>query len=263
MQVENVLIQGEPLATLLHAPKDAHTDLLFVHGFTGSKEDLAPVAAILAQSGFRVLTFDHRGNYQSGHTKRADGYSMESLGRDVVELSKYFGLKKPHLLGHSFGGLISQQAIRLSPSNWSSVTLMCSGPGGRLHWLDEPQFNQYSNETKETIWQEIMAPARLGNPKFDLWKERWLATDANATLTYRDHLLKQPSLISDIARFKIPAHVIYGENDDAWPIDVQNQMAKDLGAMVTVLPQLGHCPNEENPEVTAEALASFWRGLTH
>ena len=151
-----------PLATLLHAPKDAHTDLLFVHGFTGSKEDLAPVAAILAQSGFRVLTFDHRGNFQSGHTKRADGYSMESLGRDVVELSKYFGLKKPHLLGHSFGGLISQQAIRLSPSNWSSVTLMCSGPGGRPNWLDEPQFYQYSNETKETIWQEIMAPAQIG-----------------------------------------------------------------------------------------------------
>ncbi|NDD60484.1 MAG: alpha/beta hydrolase, partial [Actinobacteria bacterium] len=52
--------------------------------------------------------------------------------------------------------------------------------------------------------------------------------------------------------------VIYGENDDAWPLEDQNQMARDLNATLTVLPQCGHCPNEDNPPLTAKALAHFW-----
>ena len=255
---ERVLIQGEELAAILYQPKSVKAEVVLVHGFTGSKEDFILIAEFLAANGFKVLTFDNRGQHESAYSKRSDGYSMASLGRDVVEISRHYGLKKPHLLGHSFGGLIAQQAVVLHPETWSSLTLMCSGPGGRDSWLNEPQFKILSNETKEEIWERVLAPDRLEHPRFELLRKRWISSDAESTLIYRDHLIKQKSLIPQIASIGIAAHVIYGENDDAWPLEDQNQMARDLKATLTVLPQCGHCPNEDNPPLTAKALAHFW-----
>jgi pimeloyl-ACP methyl ester carboxylesterase len=121
---------------------------------------------------------------------------MKSLGRDVLELSNYLDLQRPHLLGHSFGGLIAQQATIIDPDNWSSLTLMCSGPGRRADWLKDPQFENLNNETKADIWVRPLEKDRLGNAKFDLWKSRWLASDADSTMTYPDHLRNQASLIT-------------------------------------------------------------------
>ena len=77
-------------------------------------------------------------------------------------------------------------------------------------------------------------------------------------MTFRDHLLNQPSLITEISGLGISFHVIYGENDDAWPIEDQNKMAQDLQARLTVLPCCGHCPNEENRSLLARELVDFW-----
>ena len=60
------------------------------------------------------------------------------------------------------------------------------------------------------------------------------------------------------ARHGLPVHVVYGENDDAWPLAMQDQMARDLDAPVTVIPDAGHCPNEDRPEDTAAVIADFW-----
>jgi pimeloyl-ACP methyl ester carboxylesterase len=56
-------------------------------------------------------------------------------------------------------------------------------------------------------------------------------------------------------------HVVYGENDDAWPLDLQDQMAKDLAAPRTIIKDAGHCPNEDQPEETVKVLANFWSAL--
>ena len=256
---EDVLVQGEPLATFIYQPHEPQSDIVLVHGFTGSKEDFSFIGPLIAERGFRVLTFDNRGQHESGHSKRSDAYSLPSLGRDVIELSRHFKLQKPHLLGHSFGGLVAQQAVALDAQQWKSLTLMCSGPRGHSNWLEDAQFKNLTNETKEEVWEKILAPERLSNPRFELLRKRWIASDATSTMAYRDHLRNEKSLIPEIAKELLLAHVIYGENDDAWPLEEQNQMARDLNALLSVLPGCGHCPNEDNPKITAEALIGFWK----
>ena len=75
------------------------------------------------------------------------------------------------------------------------------------------------------------------------------------------HLENAQPLISELVATKVPMHVVYGENDDAWPLEMQDQMAKDLGAPVTVIKGAGHCPNEDAPEETVKVLTNFWRSL--
>lgn len=255
------LIQSEKLATVLFEPNSPIADVVLVHGFTGSKEDFTEVAEIMAKNNFRVLTFDNRGQHESSHSERVDAYSMASIGKDVIEISNYFKMNKPHLLGHSFGGLISQQAVVQAPHDWKSLTLMCSGPGGQTDWINDPVFDQILTQSMEEVWNKFIDVERKVHPRYEIHKNRWIASDGRSTSIFRDHLNSQPSLIQEIAKLSLPVHVLYGENDDAWPLELQNQMAKDLQSKLTVLPNCGHTPNEDNPQLTAEALMSFWKSI--
>ena len=259
VQKDFISINGGQLATVLKQSSNPIAEVVLVHGFTGSKEDFAKLSDLLAEMNFRVLTFDNRGQHESSHAASSSEYSMQALASDVITLTKHYGFKSPHLFGHSLGGLIAQQATVLEPKLWSSLTLFCSGPGGKPDWFNDPQFMNLSNETKLDIWHSILAPQHTDNPKRELLQKRWLASDANSTVALHNHLRSFESKISEIARLDIPAHVVYGDLDDVWPIDEQNEMARELNAQITILEGYGHCPNEENPYLTAQALAAFWK----
>jgi pimeloyl-ACP methyl ester carboxylesterase len=251
-------IQGERLATVLFDDNGHRGDVILIHGFTGSKEDFTEIATLVAQHGYRVLTFDNRGQHESSHSNRPDAYSIDSFAKDVVDLAADFGMTNPHLLGHSFGGLVAQRATTLVPHVWKSLTLMCSGPGGRTEWDVEPAFENLGKVTMEEIWFKHFDEERKAHPRYEIHKRRWIASDGLSTAAQGDLLVNQPSLVEEIAQLKIPTHVIYGENDDAWPIPDQNRMANELGAEVSVLANCGHCPNEDNPELTSRELTMFW-----
>ena len=230
-------IQGEKLAVELYEPTARIADVVLVHGFTGSKEDFNELGPLLAEMGYRVLTFDNRGQHESSHSKREDGYSMPSLARDVIEIAQHYGFEKPHLLGHSFGGLVSQRAA----------------VDATIHILEtmtmEDSWNKYKEETDKLL------------PRYELYKKRWKASDPESTKRMAHHLQDTQALTQEIIATKIPVHVVYGENDDAWPMPMQDQMAKDLSAPRTIIKDAGHCPNEDQPEETVKVLASFWSAL--
>jgi len=255
-------IQGEKLAVEIYEPKVRIADVVLVHGFTGSKEDFDLIGPLLADAGYRVLTFDNRGQHESAHSKRDDAYALASLARDVVELVKHFGFEKPHLLGHSFGGLVSQRALVDSPQTFASLTIFCSGP----HWIpDKPDLDAtihiMQTMSMQDSWDRFREETEKLLPRYKLYKKRWAASDPHSTHTMALHLQNTQPVISELVATKIPIHVIYGENDDAWPLPMQDQMAKDLAAPRTIIKDAGHCPNEDQPEDTAKVLASFWSAL--
>jgi len=255
-------IQGEKLAVEIYEPKVRIADVVLVHGFTGSKEDFDLIGPLLADAGYRVLTFDNRGQHESAHSTRDDAYALDSLARDVVELVEHFGFEKPHLLGHSFGGLVSQRALVDSPQTFASLTIFCSGP----HWIpDKPDLDAtihiLKTYTMEESWYKYKEETDKLLPRYELYKKRWAASDPHSTHTMALHLQNTQPIISKLIATKVPIHVIYGENDDAWPLAMQDQMAKDLSAPRTIIKDAGHCPNEDQPEETVKVLASFWSAL--
>jgi pimeloyl-ACP methyl ester carboxylesterase len=110
-------------------------------------------------------------------------------------------------------------------------------------------------------WDEFAGELYLGHKREALMKKRWLANDPLSILEQAKDLSTFTSVISEVAATKIASHVIYGERDDAWPLAMQDQMAADLSAPVTVIKDAGHCPNEDQPEATAKVIADFWSSL--
>ena len=106
-------------------------------GYTGSKEDFAPLLAPLADAGYRVVALDQRGQFESPGPDDPAAYSVPELGLDVVAVARVLREESGeplHLLGHSFGGLVTRAAVLAEPALFTSFTLLGSGPsrlGGR------------------------------------------------------------------------------------------------------------------------------------
>jgi pimeloyl-ACP methyl ester carboxylesterase len=259
---EMVLIQGEPIAINTYLPQRHLGDLLMVHGFTGCKEDFDFMVPYLLEAGYRVIAADNRGAYQSAHSLRSDAYTISSMARDVIEISEKLELNKPHLFGHSLGGVIAQRAASIAPHLFSSLTLMCSGPSAMPKPnVPESVIEMVRGKNAQESWDSDVYEMQKSHPRFELMQKRWLASDCRALESLARELNTFESVIPEIAASKIPAHVIYGERDDAWSTATQDQMAADLSARLTVIKGAGHCPNEDQPEVTVRAMSNYWSSL--
>jgi pimeloyl-ACP methyl ester carboxylesterase len=250
---------------------------LLVPGFTGSKEDFLAIVEPLSAAGRPVVAIDMRGQYQSPRAPAAAGYELDQLAKDVVAVASSIANEggRVHLAGHSFGGLVARQAGLAAPSAFTSLTLLGSGPGtiggaraqalrelldflapagsdidllatkiGQL-WTDQLRPQAEADGTPPEVIEFLGERTRLSCPLGLAEMARQLLNCADRT----DELAKLEHL---------PKLVSYGENDDAWPPDVQDIMAKRLGAERIRIPGAAHSPAVEAPETTAAMLTEFW-----
>jgi pimeloyl-ACP methyl ester carboxylesterase len=249
----------DQLATHVFDPGSHRGDALMIHGYTGSKEDFADVGPLLAWRGYRVVTYDQRGQHESPHSPREDAYSIVRLASDAIDLADRYELSSPHLLGHSFGGLVAQRAAVIAPRTWASLTLLCSGPHGRPGLPDLiDMIDVLSVHTMAEAWGLRFESDPRSRSRYDLLKRRWLRSDPRSVTSHARELLSAPSIVGSVRETGIRSHVLYGEQDDAWPLATQDQMALELGAPRTIIPGAGHCPNEDRPMETATVIADFW-----
>ena len=118
----------------------------------------------------------------------------------------------------------------------------------------------------------IQRPARAhGSPQaqadgtpthiIEFLERRALRTCPLGLAVMAGHLLDCPDRTVELAEraASFPILVSYGENDDAWPPDVQEEMAKRLSAEHAVIADSVHSPACEQPEAFVAALVAFWQ----
>lgn len=90
---------------------DAGTTVVLVHGITESSETWRPVIERLSET-HRVVSLDLRGHGRSGP---AHDMSLEALVGDVAAVSAAAAVDRPHLVGHSLGGVVVSAAGAVLP----------------------------------------------------------------------------------------------------------------------------------------------------
>jgi pimeloyl-ACP methyl ester carboxylesterase len=243
--------------------------VVLVPGYTGSKEDFIPVLGQLAAGGRRVVAIDQRGQYETAGPDDPDAYDLRELGADVTALVK--ATQAAHLLGHSFGGLVAREAV-LGGCAPASLTLLSSGPAAlpgeraeelhlMLNYLDGTPTAGLRGKIAE-IWAGALKPQAVADgvtqPVLGFLERRMLANNPVGLVTMATHLLKAEDKTAELAACGIPAFVLYGEDDNAWPTAQQADMALRLHAERTCIPGAAHNPNVEAPATTAHALTTFW-----
>jgi len=257
-------LPGGPLAVLDARAQDARATVLLVPGFTGSKEDFRFLLLPLVEAGFRAVAVDQRGQHDSPGPDDPEAYAVHSLAGDLLALVEALGDGPVHVVGHSFGGLVSRAAVLKDPSAFRSLVLMDSGPsalgGPRAEVL--PLMKQILDEHGlAAVWEAAQSlPTAKPQPPDVLafLQKRFMAGSPAALHGMGDALVSEPDRVEELAATDLPVMVLFGEDDDAWAPAVQTEMADRLGCPVVVVPGAVHSPAVENPDATVAALTGFF-----
>jgi pimeloyl-ACP methyl ester carboxylesterase len=241
--------------------------VLLLPGYTGSKEDFAPLFGPLTDAGYAVVSIDLPGQFESPGPADPEAYTPDRLGPIVLELVHRLGAPV-NVVGHSFGGLVARAAVIAEPHAFASVTLMCSGPAGirgpRAAMIEhlEPLLATAGiaavYAASESIYRAqpgYVAPP----PPLAAFLERRFLAGAPAMLEGMGRAVRaEPDRVAELAETGVRVLVLRGTDDDAWPGSVQDEMAHRVGADLVVIPDAAHSPAVERPAATAAALIAFW-----
>jgi pimeloyl-ACP methyl ester carboxylesterase len=251
---------------------------LLVPGYTGSKEDFLAVLGQLADHGRQVVAIDMRGQFQTPGAADPDGYAPSAMAADIAGVIQATGAR--HLLGHSYGGLVTREALlrTRSQDDIGSFTLMSSGPSAltgpraeelrvMLTTLGVADGSLPGRDTLATgiagIWRDYLEPQAVADgipaPIVAFLARRMASNDPYGLVQMARHLLSAPDRTSELARLdRFGVLVIYGEDDNSWSPAAQEAMARRLGARRICIPGASHSPAVEAPATTAIALTQFW-----
>lgn len=265
-----------PLAALVGPePAEPRATVLLLPGYTGSKEDFAPLLDGLAGGGFRPVAVDLPGQYESPGPDDESEYLPASLGAAMAEVADTLAAQglPVLLLGHSYGGLVARAAV-LADAPVAGLTLLDSGPGRlppgmRLRAMEvgAPLLRKYGVAAAYAIREQLTATLPgVPSPDVELrqfLRSRFIASSPAGLLGMARALRTEPDRVEELAstlRAKnMPSLVVAGEHDDAWSVPAQRDMARRLGAPFVLIERARHSPNTENPAALLRALLTRWR----
>lgn len=259
--VDVVRIEADGIDVAAHVVRldSPRAHVLLVPGWTGSKEDFTQLLPLLAAEGFDVTAYDQRGQYETAAGPE-DDFTLAGFARDAAAVAAVASERPSHLLGHSFGGLVAQQAAVSHRAQWQTLSLLCTGPGALgespqrpLGMLVQALGKVPLLQIHELREQGIRRPAQITR----FLAKRFTSNSVPSLRAITQLLLDAPDIIDDVHALDLPVWVGRGQDDDAWGHDVQASMAERLGTTIHVVPDSAHSPGVENPQGLVDTWLPF------
>ncbi len=260
------LVDGTPAISPASAPGAAGENrALLVPGYTGSKEDYAPVLPFLGEAGWDTLAYSQRGQGGSAAPVGLGAYGMSDFVGDLIAVAEAWAgtTGRVHLVGHSFGGIVARAAVVKRPDLFASVTLFCSGRAvhDRMNTLTILDPLPTGPGARQQVLRAYFPDMNFEEPGVG-WAEfqRVRALDtASENLVGIARILSQlrpdtPAL----AATGVPVHVLYGDQDEIWPPSWYAEEAADLGARESIIRGGAHSAQLQFPQQWADLASSFW-----
>jgi pimeloyl-ACP methyl ester carboxylesterase len=235
--------------------------VLLIPGWTGSKEDFTPLLPLLAAAGFDATAYDQRGQFETA-ARPGDDYTLDGFAADAHAVASACSNQPSHLMGHSFGGLVAQQAVLATASSWRSLSLLGTGPGALGETPNRP-LRMFLDAIGVVPMADIhrFREQAIGLDRApdiaEFLLRRFTSNDPESLKAMTQALLDSPDRIDELAALPVPIWVGRGADDDAWPHDIQASMAKRLGTEIHVIEDSAHSPAVENTQGLADAWLPF------
>jgi pimeloyl-ACP methyl ester carboxylesterase len=117
----------------------------------------------------------------------------------------------------------------------------------------------------KTLVLTILRQQKFSKPVRKWRKQRWLNTNPLSLKVMSELLMNVENVTNKLNQtlenHKLPVLVLRGENDDAWPISEQKEMAKILNANFVEIIGAAHSPARELPDKTAIELDTFLKSI--
>lgn len=255
-----------PLSALeAHPPGEALGRIVMVTGYLHDKDLWTVPLALLSRAGYRCLVYNHLGQPGSGRVSESGAYEVQKLAGDLSDvLTTWTGGDPVHLLGSCLGGFVARTAVLDAPRAVRSLTLISSGPG--LTSSKSPEFPDHvrellANGGPRALWEEVsgwlLTHGREGGRAFDSFRRNVLDADPEHLLGFPASLRNLDPREADLSAVDVPKLVVHGGDDDTWPPDSIDRMARRIGARSAAVAGAGHGPLVERPAATTAMIRAF------
>ena len=227
----------------------------FVHALAAEMGMWAEQVPAVVAGGLCALRIDLRGH--GGSDPMPGDYTLKELASDIAAVIETLGNGPVDYVGLSVGGMIGE-ALAIHFGSAVSSLMLCEAPPAAL-------------KNAREIWAPRMAAARAANslePIADATMERWLtpeyrARNPNRWQQIRDTVaattvegycgtvaaLSNFDFMSELPSLRVPALVLYGEDDKASSHEENERLASLIpGGRFMAFPGARHLPNVEAPE---------------
>jgi len=256
--------------------------VLFIHGMGAWSELWRETLDVTAAAGFRAVAMDLP---PFGFSERPvpGAYGRQYQARRIVGVIDALGVKRAMLVGHSFGGGPTMEAVLLAPERIRSLVLadaaigLDAEPGGPAAAVlrARPLRNALvattvtnPHLTRRLLTRFVADPGSVTDARVQLLQAPLVvrgSTDAFGDwlvdfLTSRDvPLSARPDFYRAVT---VPTLLIWGDRDTTTPLAQGQRLAQLIrGAQLTVMSGIGHMPQIEDPAQFNRLLLTFLRTL--
>ena len=244
----NVAIRGQgPAVVFLHPM-----------GLDGSTWD---IVAARFEPHFTTVLFDLPGHGRS--PRLADGAKIPEYADAVKRSLADLGLKRPIVVGASFGGMI---ALTLALSNPDSVKglIISACPHGTpaadralVAKRGEDGFAGGMAAVVEATLSRWFTPGFRDSTTVQDYRRRLLADDV-AGWRAGWYAISTYDVRARLPELKVPVLCVAGRDDASVPLAVMQEMAAEIaGAQITVIEKGPHMLHIEQPDAFSNAIAGF------
>jgi len=232
--------------------------ILLLHGWGGCIGSMGPIQSSLARE-YRVLTLDLPGFGLS--QMPPEQWGSAEYARCVWQLLAELDVTEVLcVVGHSFGGKVAIH-LALQQRGLVGALILVGTPGVRL-----PPSKRTRRRIATVKLVRRIAKALPQRPRHLVEKllSRLGSEDYRNAGPMRDILVRvvNEDLRTDLSALDIPTLLIWGQFDDATPVEIGRVMEASIaGSGLVVLEQSGHFPYLDEPQAFSAIVGSFLRSM--
>jgi proline-specific peptidase len=258
--------------------------LLCLHGGPGAPHDYLEPLEAMAGTGRRVIFYDQLGCGNSNVPTDPSIYTMALYLEEVDAIRRALGLEHVHILGHSWGGMLTIEYALTRPVGLASL-ILADTAASSPHWATEMrrlvaellpevqqtiQMHEVAGTTDSLEYQEACRIffRRHGSGRIDP-RPDYLNRMADKPGDEVYHIMWGPSeffmtgtlkdwdITSRLGEIRAPTLVIGGRYDHATPIITETVHRGILGSECVIFENSGHFPHIEETERYLKVLDRF------
>ena len=234
--------------------------LVLIHWFLGSSRMWEPQINFF-KDYYRVITPDLPG---FGRSNKALSYkNINEIAKIILKCLEEKNIEKFYLIGHSMGGMIAQEIVKLVKKK--IIKLICYGTGpigdipGRFETMEETRKNLKKNGLKNTAYRI----AKTWFIEEEKSKYFYLCEEAGKSTTIEavDKALiamKTWNGLENLKNIKNPTLIIWGNKDKAYNFNQVETLNKNIiNSKLIVIEGCSHNVHLEKPTIFNKFVIDF------
>jgi 3-oxoadipate enol-lactonase len=239
--------------------------IIFLNGLTQSTESWGLMLPFF-ENRFRILLLDFI--FQGKSDKNGPYKNFDSHAGDVYELCQKENIRKPTVVGLSYGSLVAQHLAVNYPDLISKLFLLSTFgkktpyfEAIELSWWKSLQAGGY-DLLLDTMMPYVLSDNYFSNPLIPIDQLKNIRKEINQN---REALLKlmqatkeRHNYLSELKKITIPTVIIHGEKDLLMPVAMANEVHLCIkGSIFIIIPNTGHTLNLENFQLVSQRILEY------